>query len=90
MGILFKTYNQRHQLHIYREVWVLQTKQQMKDLFNLFSKSEATKIKVTPVGKNIELELNGVIIECKDTKDLKLKFNHLVDLKEKFQKIISK
>ena len=90
MGILFKTYNKKHQLHICRELWVLQTKQQMNDLLNLFSKSEAAKIKINPVGKNIEMELNGVIVNCHDTKDLKVKFSHLVDLKERFQKIIKK
>ena len=90
MGILFKTYNGKHQLHLYNELWVLQTKQQMNDLFNLFQKQGAAKIKVNPVGKNIEIELNGLIINCFDTKDLKIKFSHLVDLKEKFQKVVSR
>ncbi len=90
MGILFKTYNGKHQLHLYNEIWVLQTKQQMNDLFSIFSKKEAAKIKVNQVGKNIEIELNGLIIDCGDTADLKAKFGYLVDLKEKFQKTTQK
>jgi len=88
MGIMFKTYNKKHQLHLYNEIWVLQTKQQLKELLELFSKQEAAKIKVNPVGKNIEVELNGLITDCRDVSDLKAKFGYLVDLKEKFQKIV--
>ena len=85
---MFKTYNKKHQLHLYNEIWVLQTKQQLKELLELFSKQEAAKIKVNPVGKNIEVELNGLITDCRDVQDLKAKFGYLVDLKEKFQKIL--
>ncbi len=85
---MFKTYNKKHQLHLYNEIWVLQTKQQLKELLDLFSKQEAAKIKVNPVGKNIEVELNALIIDCRDIQDLKAKFSYLVDLKEKFQKIV--
>ncbi|MBU0459383.1 MAG: hypothetical protein KKH52_03385 [Nanoarchaeota archaeon] len=88
MGILFKTYNKKHQLHLYNEVWVFKSKQHLNDLLNLFPKQEAAKIKATPVGKNIEVELNGLIMDCRDTADLKMKFAHLVDLKEKFQKLV--
>ncbi len=88
MGILFKTYNKKHQLHLYHEVWVFQSKQHLNSLLNLFPKKEAAKIKAIPVGSKIEVELNGLIMDCKDTKDLKMKFSHLVDLKEKFQKIV--
>jgi hypothetical protein len=90
MGILFKTYNKKHQLHLYNEIWVLQTKAQLNDLVGLFPKSEAAKLKINPIGTKIELELNGVILDCKDTKDLKAKFGHFVDLKEKFQKTTPK
>ena len=88
MGILFKTYNGKHQLHLYNEVWVFRSKKELEGLLNLFPKKEATKLKATPVGKDIEVELNGLIMDCRDSKDLKFKFGHLVDLKEKFQKIL--
>ena len=88
MGILFKTYNKKHQLHLYNEVWVFSTKQHLTSLLNLFPKTEAAKIKAIPVGSKIEVELNGLIMDCKDVADLKIKFGNLVDLKERFQKIV--
>lgn len=87
MGILFKTYNKRHQLHLYKEVWVMGTKRQLDDLLSLFPKEQAAKLKITPVGNKFELELNGLIMDCKDSRDLKEKFSMLVDMKEKYQKI---
>jgi len=89
MGILFKTYNKKEQLHLYNEVWVIPSRHQLDELLEMFPKTEMSKIKINPVGNNIELEINGLIISCKDTKDLKQKFGHLVDLKEKFQKTTS-
>lgn len=87
MGILYKTYNGQHQLHLYRELWVVKTKQQLNDLLSLFSKKEAAKAQINTVGNQIELELNGLIVDCRDIADLKAKFNHLVELKVKFQKV---
>ena len=49
---------------------------------------ELTKLKLTPVGSSIEVELHGCIITCQDIADLKAKFSYLVDLKEKYQKIM--
>lgn len=86
MAIVFKTYNGRHQLHLMNEVWVLKSKQQLDELLALFPKQEMSKLHITPVGKDIEVEVKGVIIDCKDTKELKLKFGQFVDLKEKAQK----
>jgi len=88
MGILFKTYNGKHQLHLYKELWVLQNKQQLDDVLKLFSKKEMTKARIIPHEKAIELELNGLILDCKDVNDLKVKFGLLVDLKHKYQKIL--
>lgn len=88
MGILFKTYNKRHQLHLYNEVWVLKNKQQLTDILGLFPPKEATKAKITPTDDKIEVELNGLIMECRNIADLKQKFSVLVDLKEQYQKIL--
>ena len=88
MGIMFKTYNRKHQLHLYQEVWILPTKRQLEELLSFFPKPEIEKIKITPQGNAIEVELNGCIINCKDSVDLKAKFSYLVDLKEKYQKIM--
>ena len=88
MGIMFKTYNKKHQLHLYNEIWVLQTKQQLDLILKLFSKKEAAKIKINPSAKDMEVELNGLILDCRDVQDLKAKFGYLVDMKEKFQKIV--
>lgn len=87
MGILFKTYNGKHQLHVYNEVWALKTKQQLDDILSYFDKKEVSKAVIKPINNQIELELNGLIVNCKDIKDLKLKFGQLVDLKEQFQKL---
>ncbi|MEK6938676.1 MAG: hypothetical protein AABX04_06540 [Nanoarchaeota archaeon] len=87
MGILFKTYNGKHQLHIYREIWVTKTKAQMDEVLALFSKKELVKAKITPSENQIEIELNGLIVDCKDVADLKAKFSLVVDLKAKYQKV---
>ncbi|MBI4983143.1 hypothetical protein HZC32_00660 [Candidatus Woesearchaeota archaeon] len=87
MGILFKTYNGKHQLHLYREVWVMKNKAQMEEILALFSKKELSKAKITPAENQIEIELNGLIVDCKDVADLKTKFALLVDLKTKYQKV---
>ena len=65
----------------------MENKRQLDELLSLFPKEEAAKLKLTPVGNKFEIELNGLIMNCKDSKDLKMKFSHLVDLKEKFQKL---
>jgi hypothetical protein len=87
MGILFKTYNGKHQLHIYREVWVTKTKKEMDEILALFSKKELLKAKITPSDDQIEIELNGLIVDCRDVADLKAKFALVVDLKAKYQKV---
>lgn len=87
MGLLFKTYNGKHQLHFYREVWVVKNKAQLDEVLGMFSKKEAAKVKVTPGEDSIELELNEVILDCKDISDLKVKFGQMVDLKVKYQKV---
>ncbi len=87
MGILFKTYNGKHQLHIYREVWVAKNKKDMDEILALFSKKEVIKAKITPSDDKIEIELNGLIVDCKDVTDLKNKFALIVDMKAKFQKV---
>jgi hypothetical protein len=87
MGILFKTYNGKHQLHLYRETWVAKNKSQMDEILTLFSKKEMAKAVITPKDDAIEIELNGMIVDCKDLNDLKAKFGHLADQKAKFQKI---
>ena len=88
MGILFKTYNGKHQLHLYQENWRFATKKEVDDVLSLFSPLELKKIKMKNVGNFIELEFSGVIVECVDAKDLKHKFSLLADMKEKFQKMI--
>lgn len=87
MGVLFKTYNGRHQLHLYKEVWVTKNKAQMDEVLALFNKKELVKAKITPSENQIEIELNGLIVECKDVADLKAKFSLVVDLKAKYQKV---
>ncbi|MBS3166356.1 hypothetical protein J4444_04495 [Candidatus Woesearchaeota archaeon] len=87
MGILFKTYNGRHQLHLYNEVWVLKNKQQLDEILGMFPKKELIKAKITPGDDHIELELNGLIMDCKNIADLKKKFGMMVDLKEEYQKV---
>ncbi|MFH1276520.1 MAG: hypothetical protein ABIH82_05395 [Candidatus Woesearchaeota archaeon] len=89
MGILFKTYNKKHQLHLYKEVWVMENKRQLDEFLSLYTKEEASKLKITPVGNKFEVELNGLIMNCRDSTDLKKKFSILVDMKEKYQKIIT-
>lgn len=88
MGILFKTYNGKHQLHLYQEIWRLSTKKELDDVLSLFSPQEMKKIKMKNVGNFMEVEFSGVIVECADSKDLKNKFSLLADMKEKYQKIL--
>ncbi|MFA6461988.1 MAG: hypothetical protein WCV90_07020 [Candidatus Woesearchaeota archaeon] len=87
MGILFKTYNGKHQLHIYREVWIAKTKKELDEILALFSKKEVVKAKITPTEDIIEIELNGLIVDCRDVTDLKNKFALIVDMKDKYQKV---
>lgn len=86
MSIVFKTYNKKHQLHLYQETWVFSTKQQLDEIFSLFGKKEIAKAQVKPSGNNIEAVFNGMIIDCKDLADVKKKFALLADWKEKYQK----
>lgn len=87
MGILFKTYNGKHQLHLYRECWVVKNKAQMDEILTLFSKKEVAKAVITPKDDSIEIEFNGMIVDCRDSADLKQKFGVLADLKAKYQKL---
>lgn len=87
MGILFKTYQKRHQLHLYNEIWQVSGKEQLEEVMKLFSPEEMAKAKITPFGEKIDIELNGIIVDCADMNDLKEKFGLLAELKEKYQKI---
>ena len=87
MGLLFKTYNGKHQMHVCRETWVVNSKQQLDDVFKMFSKKETPKVVVRPVGDKIELEFADVIVDCGDIADVKVKFGLLADLKMKYQKL---
>lgn len=87
MGILFKTYNGKPQIHLYKEQWVFSNKPDLDKVLNLIPKESADKIKVGQEGNNIVLDLNGVIIDCKDMKDMKDKFSKFADFKEEYQKI---
>ena len=44
------------------------------------------KVSLKPCESGIDVEMNGVIIDCADTRDLKEKFSMLADLKDRFQK----
>ena len=88
MGILFKTYQRRHQLHVYNEVWSVSGKEQMEEVLKIFPPEEMAKAKITPSATTIDIELNGLIVNCRDMKDLKIKFGILAELKEKYQKIL--
>ena len=90
MGILFKTYKGKHQLQIYREVWQMKQKAQLDEVLGLFAPKEAMKAKITPQENVIEVELNGLVINCRDLMDVKRKFSVLADMKEKYQKIDKK
>lgn len=90
MGILFKTYNGKHQLHLYQETWRFATKKDLDSVLTLFSPIELKKIKMKNVGNFMELEFSGVIVECADLKDLKLKFSLLAEMKDKFQKMMER
>ncbi len=86
MSIVFKTYNRKHQLHLYQETWVFSNKAQLDEVLGMFNKKELPKAEVKPVNETIEVTFNGVIIDCHDLADLKKKFGLLADLKEKYQK----
>jgi len=88
MSILFKTYNRKHQLHIYNETWALPDKKYLDELLTFLSKDEATKVKVLPSETKIEIELNAIIINCAGLDDLKKKFGILAEMKERFQKVV--
>ena len=88
MGILFKTYQRRHQLHVYNEVWSVQDKAHLEEILSLFKKEELLKAKIIPGANNIDIELNGLIIDCRNLNDLKKKFGQLAEIKEKYQKIL--
>lgn len=88
MGIIFKTYNGQHQLHLYGEVWVFPDKKQLDEVLKLFRKKELSKAVIKPTGDAIEAELNGLIVECKDSDDVKKKFGQLADYKAKYQKLV--
>jgi len=88
MGILFKTYQRRHQLHIYNEVWSVPDKAHLEEILSLFKKEELIKAKITPGANNIDVELNGLIVDCRNLSDLKKKFGVLAETKEKYQKIL--
>ena len=88
MGILFKTYNGKHQLHLYQETWRFADKKDLDSVLSLFSPLEMKKIKMKNVGNFMELEFGGVIVECADLKDLKQKFSLLAEMKDKFQKMV--
>jgi hypothetical protein len=87
MGILFKTYQKKHQLHVYNEVWQASGKEQLEEVMKMFPPEEMAKAKIKPFGDKIDIELNGLIVDCKDMADLKDKFGLLAELKEKYQKI---
>ena len=88
MGILFKTYQRRHQLHVYNEVWSVQDKEHLEEVLSMFKKEELSKAKIIPGANNIDIELNGLIIDCRNLNDLKRKFGQLAEIKEKYQKIL--
>mgnify|MGYP006863461155 FL=1 len=88
MGILFKTYQRRHQLHVYNEVWSVQDKAHLEEVLSMFKKEELLKAKIIPGANNIDIELNGLIIDCRNLSDLKKKFGQLAEIKEKYQKIL--
>ncbi len=88
MSIVFKTYNGQHQLHLLAEVWAFSTKQQLDEVMKLFRKKELPNAVIKPVGTNIEVQFNGLIVECKDLEDVKKKFSLLADLKAKYQKLM--
>lgn len=68
----------------------MKTKTELTEVLSLFSKKEAQKARIIPQTNYIELELNQMIVECKDKADLKKKFELVVDYKDKFQKMIPK
>ena len=88
MGILFKTYQKKHQLHVCNETWTLPDKEHLEEVLALFRKEDLAKAKVTPFGEKIDVEINAMIVNCYDMEDLKRKFGILAEMKEKYQKIL--
>jgi hypothetical protein len=88
MGILFKTYQRRHQLHVYNEVWSVADKEHLEEVLSPFKKEELSKAKIIPGAHSIDVELNGLIVDCRSLSDLKRKFGILAEIKEKYQKIL--
>ena len=88
MGILFKTYQRKHQLHVCNETWTLPDKQHLEDVLKLFRKEDLVKAKITPSATAIDVELNAMIVNCRDIRDLKNKFGILAEMKERYQKIL--
>lgn len=90
MGILFKTYNGKHQLHLYNELWCFPSRNELDTILVFFSPKELKKIKIKPNRSSIDVEFNGVIVDCDDLNDLKHKFGLLVEMKNKYQKTTPK
>ncbi len=90
MAILFKTYNGRNQLHVYGENWTIDTSADLKKVLALFDQKNALKATIVHNDKNINLNLNDMIIECKGMTDLKNKFGVLAEFKVKHQIIQKK
>ena len=88
MGILFKTYQRRHQLHVYNELWSVPDKEHLEEVLSFFKKEELSKAKIVPGANSIDIELNGLIVDCRNLGDLKRKFGQLAEIKEKYQKIL--
>ncbi len=89
MGILFKTYQRKHQLHVCNETWTLPDKEHLEEVLKLFRKEDLSKAKITPSGEKIDVEINAMIVNCYDMEDLKRKFGILAEMKEKYQKILA-
>lgn len=85
MAIVFKTYNNRHQLHIYGENWKLKESSQLKELLAILGNRNAAKVSASTMMDGIEINLNEIIIDCPNTDQLKSYFSKLVDFKDTFQ-----
>ena len=89
MGILFKTYNGKHQLHLYKEEWIFPTKENLDDFLKMIPKKSVANLVISQEEKGINVKMNGVIVDCRDLNDLKDKFGKLTDLKEEYQKVFA-
>ena len=89
MGILFKTYQKKHQLHVCNETWTLPDKEHLEEVLKMFRKEDLAKAKVIPTANAIDVEINAMIVNCYDMTDLKRKFGILAEMKEKYQKILA-